>query len=702
MKKILKTLLLFFTLFSMVFSWQVSPVFSRGGVDSEEDKMPWLQAFETCPIGTPTSLCLAIKAAASGWISYEKIGVAIDNVEKAIEDVGNLMSLSVSDIIRDIIAWIASLVGNIVSKMIYLAVFLMSPDTFQYATFPAVQAGFYVSLQIANAMLAIGMVILANKFILGMESYGNLKSLTRYLVTAILINFSLAFASYGVGISNFMTIAFLDGAANFGENSSGSFNGTASLSYEERQNSIMDKFSDTFSQLAADKGDSKADVAANIATLFTFIIFSLFFIVLLAAIAVSLVMRVIGLWALMMVVPLAIAADTVFSDMDLPGVPIGSGNFKKWKDSFIKYLSFAPIMAGVIFFVFLVMGQFEKGAFAISEYDPNTSMLMASFGETLGLIVALVLLYKGYEFANSSSSAVPKFMDSAVKGVINYPAKAGQSVKRSATKFGYGFADSDIGRGLQRALINVPVLSRYSQYLGKKGVEGERLRKEDVDNIKGQYEHMYSMAKNDKERQRVIDKAMYAGSGPLFGPLKGSFDPAKHGGALEFLGNNDDGKEALAKQIAERSKNTANDVYRANPVLAGDKIGGFARNMTPEDLAKLNAEVLKQVIPHVSSASTLKNVVDKVSGDSIKSAAIFDNLYSRINESNELSKTWAKDGTITYWLERQSKENSQAGEILDKLRTVSAESPKEKKPRGTILNKKESEESLSRLENFGK
>ena len=136
--------------------------------------------------------------------------------------------------------------------------------------------------------------------------------------------------------------------------------------------------------------------------------------------------------------------------------------------------------------------------------------------------------------------------------------------------------------------------------------------------------------------------------------------------------------------------------------MAGDKIGGFARNMTPEDLAKLNAEVLKQVIPHVSSASTLKNVVDKVSGDSIKSAAIFDNLYSRINESNELSKTWAKDGTITYWLERQSKENSQAGEILDKLRTVSAESPKEKKPRGTILNKKESEESLSRLENFGK
>lgn len=685
MKKTFKKFFVFFFLFLTVFSWQTSNLFAVDNVQplgsGEEEKSPWLQIFEKCPEGSTTGECLALKGAAVGWTSLQDIGSRIDGIEKTVENVKGLMSMSLADILAEIFLKLAEIVGDIVGKMIYLTVFLMSPDTFQYATFPAVQAGFYVSLQIANALLAIGMVILADKFILGSESYGNLKSLTGYLVTALIINFSLTFASYGIGISNFLTITFLDGAASGGE-----FQGAPSLDYATRQNMIIDNFSATFGALINDKGDPKLTAAANMSIILVFIIFSLFFIVLLAAIAVSLVMRVIGLWTLLMVLPLAIAADTVFGSLKLPGVPVGDGNFKKWLGSFIKWLSFAPIMAGVIFFVFLVMGQMGE-AFAIKEYDPNISMLMTTFGETLGLLLALVMLYKGYEFANSSSTGMPKFMDNAVKGVLSYDSQKGLNFlgKRSATKFGYGLADSKAGVWAQ---AHIPVVGNW---LTSAGMSAKKLREEDQQKFKTRWDHIYDAAKGEDRKKAVAEEAVFR--------YKETRDPR----LLGFIAANDDAKkeffddyiyeksgsinkaktEQEKEKIAEQMhKKVSNDmvalaqqaqqsgakvdpetfekeIYKRDPMLAGDSFADFASTMSGKDIAALKGKdngPMDNILSRMSnkgiklSVNQVNNLIDEAGQDSEKATVVAKHVSKAIKDNEQLAKGVGKNSQSVWWI----------------------------------------------------
>ena len=695
-KKLLKIVPVLLLLSTFYFLLSPTPVFAAvdggGGSSSATTKTPWEQIADKCPIseifGDKAGLCLAGYGAAVGLAAYGVATDIVEGVETAVEDTLSIFNLTVTDIFAKIVQIIGQVTGFIVAQEMYLMVFFLSPDTFQYATFPAVQAGFYVALQIANGLLAIGLVILANKFILGLESYSNLQSLTRYLVTALLINFSLVMASYVVGISNFLTIAFLNSAT-------APVTGGTTENYAVRLMATMNQFSEVFSGLVTDVGDTSQNAIANISILLVMIVFSLFLIVILAAIIVSLLTRVVALWALMMVVPLAIAADTVFGGLKLPGIPIGSGNFDKWLSSFIKWVSFGPIMAGVIWFVFLVLGQFDQAFSPAWANDPNVGIIMHTLGKTFGLLAAMVLLYNGYVFAHSSSSGVPKFIDGAVRNVFSYGERGLQFAgKGSLTRFGMGLADSAPGRALQRTFANLPLLSRLSQGLGKLGAESAKVKGENATRAATQFSHMFSMARTDKERQSVLRAAMAS----AVGPTVGSMDPAKHAGALNFLSENDDGKEMLVKQLAEGMKNSkdvesrveqisnfataqgvkvkldADDIYKLKPNLVEeDKKEKFVNKLSAEDLAKLEGDVLGEVLKHVNSPKVLRDTVEKVASDSEKSQKAFDALEGRVRGSEALTKDWKKDTGMNVWLEKMSKLSDKMDERMERGEKISKE-----------------------------
>lgn len=711
MKKFFKTATIFFLISVFSFSLLANSVFAVDGDLSGASagvtaKTPWQQIADKCPIseifssGDKAGLCLSGYGAAIGLWSYEAVGEVLEGVETALNDTLKIFDLSVTGIFARIVVLISQIVGFIVAQEMYLMVFFMSPDTFQYATFPAVQAGFYVALQIANGLLALGLVILANKFILGMESYSNLQSLTRYLVTALLINFSLVMASYIVGVSNFLTIAFLNQAT-------APITGGTTENYATRLMATMNQLSEVFSGLVTIDGDLVQTTVANITTILVLIIFSLFLMMILAAIIVSLLTRVIALWTLMMVVPLAIAADTVFSGMKIPGIPVGSGNFDKWLGSFIKWVSFGPIMAGVIWFVFLVLGQAPFAFAQAWANDPNIGIIMATLGKTFTLLIAMMLLYQGYVFAHSSSSGVPKFVDGAVRNIFSYGEKGLQFTgKGSLTKFGMGLANSKPGRDLQVALANVPLLSRLSRGLGKLGAEATKMKGEDATKVSSHFSRMYSMARTDKEREAVLTAAMTSGSptfGSVLGSLGGSLDPAKHAGALEFLSGNDDGREELVKKLAEGVKNSkdveakvakvnnfataqgvkvkldADDIYKLKPNLVEeDKKERFVNKLSAEDLAKLEGDVLGDVLKHINSPKTLRDTVEKVASDSEKSQKVFEALDKRVRGSEALAKDWSKDAGMNVWLEKMGKlsdkmdERMKAGEKVTKEQLAAA------------------------------
>ncbi len=717
MPKAFKTAVIFFLIFVFSFSLLANSVFAveieGSGGGGETTKTPWEQIADKCPLsemfssGDKAGLCLAGYAAAVGLASYEIAGNIVDSVETAVEDTLSIFDLSVTAIFGKIVVLIGQITGFIVAQEMYMMVFFMSPDTFQYATFPAVQAGFYVSLQIANGLLAIGLVILANKFILGMESYSNLQSLTKYLVTALLINFSLVMASYIIGVSNFLTIAFLNQAT-------APIIGGTTENYATRLMATMNQLSEVFSGLVTDTGDLAQTSVANITTILVLIIFSMFLIMILAAIIVSLLTRVIALWTLMMVVPLAIAADTVFSGMTIPGVPVGSGNFNKWLSSFIKWVSFGPIMAGVIWFVFLVLGQFSQSFSPAWANDPNVGIIMATLGKTFGLLTAMILFYQGYTFAHSSSSGVPKFVDGAVRNVFSYGEKGLQFTGK--TQFGkVGTKVTDSAKSIWTG-----VKGRFGSQATKAKIAEESMKekKDAVSTRASQLTSLYNFAGSPEEQKGVLGSAVET--------YMTTKDDSERNANLSFILAQKGGKKLLADAMAKKAISSglegesldkdlkskefeakqngvafdSGDVYKSNPLLKAKKEGNLedvnkfmGEKMSGEELGELSKEIFDDARMdkvEIKNAAKTVSMLKNAKSDKAREFA-FNQIKKGVDGKDEVHKQYAN--VVNHDGEAMSIIASMGGaDILVKVRALTKRSGGGRRP-GKL--DKETEERLN-------
>ncbi len=705
MKKIFKTAVVFFLIFAFRFSPLANNVFAVDGAGltgagaGVTAKTPWQQIADKCPVsevfGEKAGLCLAGYGAAVGLWAYDLAGNIVEGVESAVDEGLNIFDLTVTGIFANIVVLISRIVGFIVAQEMYMMVFFLSPDTFQYATFPAVQAGFYVALQIANSLLAIGLVILANRFILGMETYSNLQSLTKYLVTALLINFSLVMASYIIGVSNFLTIAFLNEAT-------ASSTGGVTENYATRLMATMNQLSEVFSGLVTNKGDLVQTSVANITTILVLIIFSLFLIMILAAIIISLLTRVIALWTLMMVVPLAIAADTVFGGMTIPGIPVGPGNFNKWLSSFIKWVSFGPIMAGVIWFVFLVLGQFDEAFSPAWASDPDIGIIMATLGKTFGLLTAMILLYQGYVFAHSSSSGVPKFMDSAVRNVFSYGEKGLQFTgKTQFGKVGTKVTDSakSIWTGVRSSFGSQATKAKIAE-------EAMKEKKDGVSSRTGQLTSLYNFAKSPEEQKEMLGSAV-----KTYTTTK---DETERNANLSFILTQKGGKKLLADAIAKEASSgglegedldknlkarefeakqngvafDSGDVYKSNPLLKAKKEGNLedvnkfmSEKMSGEELGELSKEIFKDTRMdkvEIKNAARAVSMLKNAKSDEARKFA-FDQIKSRVDGSEEVHKQYAN--VVSHDGEAMSIIASMGGtDVLAKVRTLTKRGGGGRKP----------------------
>lgn len=633
----------------------------------------------------------------------------INSLQSSFNDFKKVVEMGPLEIFYEILGALFRIFGALISFEILIVSFLLSPDTFQYATSPAVQAGFYVCLQLANGLLAIGMVILANKFILGMESYGNLKSLSKYLVTALLINFSLMFCSYAIGLSNFLTIAFL--------NASVAPQG-APTSAIARSVAIQNQFAQMFSGVAEDYGcadDQECDTFSSVAISLVLVLVSILIILILAAMIVSFLMRVIFLWLYMMVVPLAYASETVFSGFSIPGMSL-SGQWNTWLKGFVKWISFGPIMAGVLWFTMLIMNAFlETGTIFNAQGD--LAIILNSFQRILGPIAALVLLYQGYEFAHSSSSGVPGFVDKAIQSTISYDKgaltimgrNAATEFKNSFSKIGGTFANSGVGKMLQNrapAFISNP--------LSKAAEKRRDLNKESIKEGVSYWARRYENARNDKERQLVLEQAssLAAGTPILKGKAGRIVRPDDMAEAFQFVMSNSDGRELHAKTLAknlagrkgEQLENSVQkindwakqrgasgqvkveDLYAFNPLLAIRTVNGkedksamikYANRMSVDDLAALDKDKIVSVLPYIANASTLLKLVEKTAGDPDKSGMIMKTVEDKVISSTALTQSWQKSYDVGLILENLSATGSgdakaSADKLLAHLRSAEA------------------------------
>lgn len=375
---------------------------------------------------------------------------------KVVTGVENVATGWLDKQVEKLVNWFIGMLANVMNAIATLEVFFIvafaHPALFKFATAPFVHTGWYVSLQIANLLLVLGLMYLANKFILGKEKFGDYTKLIKYITYAIFINFSLSIASFFIGISNYLTLAFL----NLGGASTETHISSTPPTVWDIAVNFGNRLAGVFESLASLNDVGNASAISSIANGLVLVLFSIMLVIILGAIAFGFIRRVIMLWVLMMIMPLAYVLDIVGVNI---GGKIGAGASKLWQDNFMKQLSFGPIMAFGLWFTLLIMARVGE-AYTNIEAGGEFTDIFQSIQHIIQPIVFIVLLVFVFTQATAISGQTGKGFDKAMGWAQNLPQKAGEGIKKwtkegaqyMGAQASKGFFDSKTGQSLKNSL----------------------------------------------------------------------------------------------------------------------------------------------------------------------------------------------------------------------------------------------------------
>lgn len=265
---------------------------------------------------------------------------------------------------------ISSLIGWLIQLAIW---FVELALTFNGALIqlPAVQVGWRIVRDIANLGFVLGIVVIAFATILRSQTYGMKQILWKFIVMAILINFSLSIAGILLDLSGVITQFFLDkisqqGASGFG---AALISSLAVPKLQEPNQGIWETI----------KGAIFTDFKNTLKYVITLAFYVLFMgltLIIIIALAIMLFIRFLYLGILLIVMPI-VWLFWVFPNL--------SYIFKQWWDNFIKWAMFAPAS---MFFIYLSIYTMLGQAKFIQELGDKASQQQGSAAETLKGLLA--------------------------------------------------------------------------------------------------------------------------------------------------------------------------------------------------------------------------------------------------------------------------------------------------------------------------
>lgn len=341
---------------------------------------------------------------------------------------------SLIDFAFDKMAWIFAYIGAIIHAIVSIF-FWMASMLFEIAfrlsgftTAGIVQVGWHLTRDLVNMFFVLVLLFIAFLTILHREEFGYKKMLPRLIIVALLINFSLPICGVIIDSSQVVTDFFMSdmrGGDTISEQLASILN-VQKISELNPEASIPEK------------------LAGGMAGLIM-VIFSIFLGILLllaATIAIGLgafflISRLIAIWILLILAPLAWFAWV------LPGG--GAGLAKKWWDSFLKWVFFAPIYT---FFIWLAIKAGQAGAFTgIISQEVQNVVNANGFTATIGVALAsspvlflqfiliIGILFAGLKTALPASAlgaaTVKKLYADAGTGISNW---AGAKVKGAGAR----------------------------------------------------------------------------------------------------------------------------------------------------------------------------------------------------------------------------------------------------------------------------
>lgn len=443
----------------------------------------------------------------------------------------------------------------------------------------AVQLGWVVTRDLANMFFIVMLLIIAFGTILGSSTYHYSKNLQRLLIMAVVINFSKTICGLFIDMGQVVMLTFVNA---FKETAAGNFMNAYQI------NKLL---------ALGQSGSGTYDFGMVVAMMFAFILAAIAVCVTLVLL-VMLLFRVVMLWILIILSPLAFLASAI---------PSASGYYADWWKEFRKYIISGPIIAFFMWLALASVQQVGPGGFASQGFPasyagagerdaaanrtagggPADAKIPTEAGTAdtiMNMIIAICIMFAGLQKAGSSGVIGSGFANSVRGGIT----KAGRAVATGGLKM----AAQPILTVGGRQLAKVPLVGGLGRAAVLKGESWKKERQNFREKFAGTPEDMARLSpsafarkasglKDPKEIERFMKaagtdpKAMAAltktttSFDPLYGGMKKS-SPAKD--ALNNLVST--GKGADAAKLLTSDKRLA-DLAKGDPALMSSVYGGL-------------------------------------------------------------------------------------------------------------------------------
>lgn len=393
---------------------------------------------------------------------------------------GSVASDSRGNAILDLINRIIGAILGLLQELIYAIFFwLVAPliqallsihpytDTFVAVIYP----GWEVVRNLCNIFFILALIIIAMATLFRVDSYQFRALLVQLILAALLVNFSLVIGQAVLGLADTVQAQFLPANVTV----------VRSLAADLMVNSYRQ---DVYKSSFASQGTFSATVkpifllAMSLGSFFVF-----------CAIAAFLFIRIIALWLLLLISPIAYAVGVL---------PSTSHYRSEWWQNFLKYAFFTPIMAFFLNMAAVISNASQKipvlqaindTTTANSYGDSSLAVFVFKVGSNLLLLVFLIAALKvadqaGIYGASGITSLAQKGIFAPLQGAGFLGKKLGGYVGRKYTDFTTGkyiAGEKDkktLGRSLAFAVLNPVAVAKGWVKRGEKLKESSKAKAE--------------------------------------------------------------------------------------------------------------------------------------------------------------------------------------------------------------------------------
>ncbi len=354
------------------------------------------------------------------------------------------------NILIQFITWVALIFARVCIGLTiaFLRIFMQLAAYNNYIDSPVVVTGWYLVRDVANMFFVVALLAIAFGTIFGLEQYEWKKSLVKLVLAAIFINFSRLLLGLVIDASHIFTITFLDAV-------SGTAGGNLiqMLQIDKmRELAVGTNASDAIFQ-----DDLQLDLLGAAALS---VVFSLIAMLTVGAYLVVMALRIVILWVLIIVSPLAFV---------LSAIPATKQYAEEFWSELVKYIIVAPIMVFFLWLAFATLGSGNisnhlgvasggiasddvTGLLNLSKDPPKVSLLEISTWENMSsFIITIIFLLVGLERVQKVGTAG----GSMVSGVVDF----GKSAIKVASGYAAGrWAVGMAGKGAKHVAYKAPLI----------------------------------------------------------------------------------------------------------------------------------------------------------------------------------------------------------------------------------------------------